>query len=81
MAGDRRHELRRNDRGYGVGDRLLLREFDEERGSYSGRQCTAQITSITSDDEPCAVSAEGLTPGFCILSIQVMASTPGKTTS
>lgn len=77
VTGDRRHELRRNDRDYRVGDRLVLREFDESLGSYTGRECTAVVTSITSQDEPCAVSAEGLNPDFCILTIRVVAYPKG----
>src|ERR1700742_865991 len=75
--GDRRHELRRNDRNYRVGDLLLLREFDESAGTYTGRQCKAVVTSITSQDKPCAASAEGLNPEFCILSIHVAAPAEG----
>ena len=70
-AGDRTHELRRNDRGFSVGDLLELREFDPESEHYSGAWCVAEVTSITSSDEPCAVSSEGLHPDFCILSIRV----------
>jgi len=77
IAGNRRHELRRNDRDYRVGDRLVLREFDESLGTYTGRECTAVVTSITSRDEPCAVSAEGLNPDFCILTIRVAAQPKG----
>jgi Domain of unknown function (DUF3850) len=62
-----------NDRNYLIGDRLVLREFDESIGAYTGRQCTAVVTSITSHDEPCAVSSEGLNPEFCILTIRVVA--------
>lgn len=77
VTGDRRHELRRNDRDYRVGDRLVLREFDELLGAYTGRECMAVVTSITSRDEPCAVSAEGLNPDFCILTIRVVARPEG----
>lgn len=75
ITGDRRHELRRNDRDYRVGDSLVLREFDPSRGAYTGRSCTAVVTSITSRDEPCAVSVEGLSQDFCILTIR-LACTP-----
>lgn len=77
ITGDRQHELRRNDRDYRVGDRLVLREFDESLGTYTGRKCTAVVTSITSYDEPCAVSAEGLNPDFCILTIRVVEQPEG----
>lgn len=69
--GTRTHELRRNDRNYVVGDLLNLREFDPHVGAYSGRSASAEITSITSAAEPCAVSSEALHPDFCILSIRL----------
>jgi hypothetical protein len=71
VAGTRRHELRRNDRGYEVGDQVVLREWDPTDGRYTGRQATAAITSITSNEHPCAVSDVGLHPDFCILTIEV----------
>jgi hypothetical protein len=70
-AGERTHELRRNDRNYAVGDILVLSEFDVERDAYTGRSLRALITSMTSDEVPCAESGAGLSPGYCILSIRV----------
>jgi hypothetical protein len=72
IAGERTHELRRDDRGYKIGDLLELHEFDSETGRFTGRTSTARITSVTSKDEPCAASAQGLHPDFCILSIHVL---------
>ncbi len=70
-SGTRTHELRRNDRDFHVGDVLELHEFDPTAHAYTGRVCRATITSMTSADEPCAVSAEALHPAFCILSVRV----------
>jgi hypothetical protein len=67
----KRHELRRNDRDYRVGDILKLREYDPENDTYTGREQVATVTYITSVDSPCAFSEQGLQPGFCILSIHV----------
>jgi Domain of unknown function (DUF3850) len=72
VAGDRAHELRRNDRDYRVGDQVLLREYDPDSKTYTGSFCEAAITSMTSRDIPCAVSDQGLNPDFCILSIRVV---------
>jgi hypothetical protein len=77
VAGIRVHELRRNDRNYNVGDYLELREYDPEKGTYTGRIGMVEITSITSKDEPCAVSGEGLSGEFCILSIKRVAIQKG----
>lgn len=71
-VGIRTHELRRNDRDFKVGDTIVLCEFDEISNLYSGEQCTVKVTSITSFDEPCAVSEEALDPAFCVLSVTVV---------
>lgn len=39
-------EFRRDDRGFGVGHELLLREYDPGTGAYSGRQVAATITDV-----------------------------------
>lgn len=69
-SGTRTHELRRNDRDYRLADRLELREYDPETHAYTGRVCTVEITSLTSAQEPCAVSEEALHREFCILSVK-----------
>ncbi|GAS96637.1 ASC-1 homology domain protein [Mycolicibacterium canariasense] len=76
IAGERAHELRRNDRDYRVGDRVLLREYDPSSQTYTGSFCEAVVTSITSRDVPCAVSDQGLNPDFCILSVRVLSVSP-----
>ena len=69
VAGDRTHELRRNDRDFRIGDLLELHEFEPTTRRYTGRVCTLVVRSITSVAEPCAVSSEALDPDFCILSV------------
>lgn len=75
VAGERCHELRRNDRAYQVGDIIELNEFDPVTETFTGAKCLAKITSLTSSDVPCAVSSEALDPRFCILSIRVSGPT------
>ncbi|TFI58640.1 DUF3850 domain-containing protein [Sphingomonas parva] len=68
--GRKRHDLRRvGDRDFQVGDRMILREFSPETGSYTGRRQTVEISYITSATEPCALSDQALHEDFCILSI------------
>jgi hypothetical protein len=43
--GDKTAELRKDDRSFSVGDSILLREWDRERG-YSGRRIVARITDV-----------------------------------
>lgn len=41
------HEVRRFDRDFKVGDFVLLREYDPETKTYSGRQLLREIVHIT----------------------------------
>ncbi len=60
-------EVRKNDRGFAVGDTLWLREYDadliEER-RYSSRSCIAAVTYILDDKDYCP-------EGYVILGIRV----------
>lgn len=66
----KKHDLRRcDDREFKVGDLIRLREFEPDRGVYTGREQIVKITYITALQYPCALSGEALHPDFCILSI------------
>ena len=58
----KRFELRKDDRGYKVGDLLYLREFDGEK--YTGSALLVKVTHILRD-----CSEYGLADGYCIMSI------------
>lgn len=45
-TGDKTFELRRDDRGFAVGDVLVLEEFDPATKSHTGRRCCARVTYI-----------------------------------
>jgi hypothetical protein len=70
--GKKKHELRRTDRNFNVGDTVKLREYILQKNEYTGRELKARITYITSIESPCALSEEGLSSEFCILSISVL---------
>jgi hypothetical protein len=72
--GKRTHELRRNDRGFAIGDLLILHEFDPATQLFTGQACEVEVTSITSFAEPCAVSDVAMNPEFCIMSVRIHAS-------
>ena len=57
--GDKPFEIRKNDRGYRVGDTLRLREWDGER--YTGREVTADVTYVTDFQQH---------PGYVVLGIR-----------
>lgn len=61
--GEKRAEIRRNDRGFEVGDTLVLREYDPQSG-YSGRSCRAKVTHILA-------GFEALVPGHVMMSIEL----------
>ncbi len=69
-AGLKTHDLRVDDRGYEVGDQLMLHEWDQERGQPTGERLCVWITFITNRARPCAFSCAVLSPEYCILSIQ-----------
>lgn len=63
-------EIRKDDRGYKVGDILFLREYTKgavyEHGvDYSGRIAIRTVSHILRDAPEC-----GLAPGYCILSFE-----------
>lgn len=62
--GDKTAELRRDDRGFAVGDMLVLTEISEA-GERTGALVMAEITHILRD-------ADGpwLAPGYCMLSFK-----------
>jgi hypothetical protein len=59
-SGDKPFELRKDDRGFSVGDKLLLREYVLREDSYTGREMTVTITSVIS-------GFPGLLPDYVIM--------------
>lgn len=73
VQGVKTHDLRRaDDRQFQVGDHLRLREYDPRAERYSGRECTVEITYITSADVPCAYFEAALNPQYSILSVRLV---------
>lgn len=64
LNGNKTFEVRKNDRGFQVGDIVILKEFDNIR--YSGREVKAEITYILND------SFYGVATGFVVLAIKVI---------
>ena len=69
VAGAKRHDLRKDDRNYQVGDVLNLRQYDNIKGEYTGEECLAEISYITNNQYPCAFSSSILPQDYCILSL------------
>lgn len=71
--GTKTHELRdKIDRDYKVGDTILMQEFDPRGSGYTGDSVLVEITYITSNDTPCALSGAVLDRSYCILSIKAL---------
>jgi hypothetical protein len=58
------YELRRDDRGFELGDSLLLQEWDPATMKYSGRWIRADVTYVTRPGD-----FPGVEEGFCIMSL------------
>jgi hypothetical protein len=63
-VGIKRAEIRKNDRGFRVGDVLLLQEWNK---GYTGRECLVRVTHILHDYE-----FRGLANGYVALSISLL---------
>ncbi|MBW7995384.1 MAG: DUF3850 domain-containing protein [Candidatus Glassbacteria bacterium] len=61
-------DVRFNDRGFKVGDILLLREYYPGTGKYSGENVEAEVTHIMDTE------GFGLKPGYVMLSLRPIPS-------
>jgi hypothetical protein len=71
-AGRKLHDVR-EDEGFQVGDTMILQEYDNINGAYTGEEIEVEVTYITNRTVPCAFSSAVLSPGYCILSLKVAA--------
>lgn len=69
-AGKKTFEIRKDDRGFGIGDWLHLCEWDPQSGHYTGRYVNAEVTYILRADES-AIAAAAVAPGFCVLGLSL----------
>lgn len=65
QSGAKLFELRINDRGYALGDKLVLREWSQQTGEYTGLSIDAMVTFVMPEGFP------GVTPGWVLMGIQV----------
>lgn len=68
-AGRKTAEFRYNDRGYAVGDMLLIREWDTATAAYTHREITLQITHVLD-------GGFGMPAGYVMLSLAASPSQP-----
>jgi len=61
------YELRKNDRDFQVGDRLLLQEYDPQQMKYSGRWVRAEVGYMTQPG-----TFPGLEEGNVIMALRIL---------
>lgn len=62
LNGRKTFEWRRDDRGYSVGDTLMLREWHPEANAYSGRAVSVKVTYLLR-------GAFNIPPGYVVMSV------------
>lgn len=63
--GTKKHETRKNDRDYQVGDSLALMEWDPTCQQYTGRMIGCDVTYVSRGPD------WGLPEGLCVMSVEV----------
>lgn len=71
-SGAKSCEIRKDDRGFDVGDALLLREYDPKTEAYSGRHVIADVTWLARGPD------WGLPIGMCVMAISTYCGTNGS---
>lgn len=64
--GDKTFELRKDDRPFNAGDKIILQEWEPKAEKYTGEELTFNISYVLRD-----APKFGLKPGFCILGLHV----------
>lgn len=64
LDGSKKFEIRKNDRNFKVGDKIVLKEWDPKKESYTGRSLAKWISFIVPGGN------FGLEKDFCVMSIK-----------
>jgi len=72
--GDKTYEIRKNDRDFGVGDLLVLQEYDPRdgshyRGQFTKRAILARVSYLTEGGK------WGLPEGLCVMALHILEKT------
>lgn len=73
LDGSKMFEVRVDDRGFAVGDRLWLREWEPETEEYTGREALFDVPYILAADPDIP---RGIMPGYVVMSIVPVAAEP-----
>lgn len=70
LTGSKAFELRLNDRDFRVGDTLKLREYDDRKAVYTGREIKKKVTFLLDGiGGGCIPPHRGLNRGYVIMSL------------
>jgi hypothetical protein len=67
--GSKAFELRKDDRGFAIGDELILREYSPGSDEYTGRAMSKVVSYMVRGDDPMGY-AFGLRTGFVVLGLR-----------
>lgn len=67
-SGEKRFELRRDDRKFSVGDLLVLEEYDMAERNYSGRRIHAKVGYILRDCDAFGLMSDHVIMGLSVMS-------------
>jgi hypothetical protein len=71
-TGEKKFELRKNDRDFKVGDRLVMKEWEPNTGKYSGREIRMRVNYIIAGTGPGGITPyNGLVAGYAILGVEL----------
>jgi hypothetical protein len=65
LAQEKPFEVRRNDRDFQAGDKLLLREWNPDTQQYSGRTINAIVSYVLNGGD------FGIQQGYCVLGLHL----------
>lgn len=69
IDGNKKFDIRKDDRGYMLGDELRLQEYDQHLGLYTGRGLSAIVDFKVDGGQ------FGIEPGYCVLSVRILSFT------
>lgn len=72
LSGDKKFEVRKDDRGFSVGDILRIREWDDRPGieNYTGREVHKRVTYLMSGAFPAGIHPlAGVACGWVVMSL------------
>lgn len=68
--GEKRFEVRKNDRDFQKGDLLILQEYDPWNEKYTGAEIACEVTYVLHGKAKDELSYFGIAEGYCVMGIK-----------